>query len=126
MCLPVRPLVSRAVTTRSRNFHASFRTLLASIGVVVGLAFASTSLKAQTVVETVTTGTSPNAVAVNPVTNMVYTANYGSGNVTAISAATGSVTATVTAGSHPFGIAINPGTNTIYVAIKGPGQPTER
>ncbi|MBZ5658723.1 MAG: choice-of-anchor D domain-containing protein, partial [Acidobacteriia bacterium] len=56
----------------------------------------------------------PFGVAVNPVTNKIYVANYGSNNVTVIDGAT-SATQTVPAGSHPVAIAVNPVTNKIYV-----------
>ncbi|MDO8266202.1 MAG: YncE family protein, partial [Moraxellaceae bacterium] len=55
------------------------------------------------------------AVAVNPVTNKVYVANYVSGNVTVIDGATSSV-ATVTVGACPRAVAVNPVTNKVYVA----------
>ena len=42
----------------------------------------------------------PCAVAVNPVTNKIYVANYGGGNVTVIDGATNSTT-TVTVGTGP-------------------------
>ena len=46
---------------------------------------------------TVSAGTEPYSVAVNPVTNKIYVANVRSGNVTVIDGATNS-TATVTTG----------------------------
>ena len=53
-------------------------------------------------------------MAVNPVTNKIYVANYSS-NVTVIDGATNSTT-TVGAGSNPIAVAVNPVTNKIYVA----------
>ncbi len=64
---------------------------------------------------TVAAGTSPFSVAVNPVTNKIYVANYGSNNVTVIDGATNATT-TVAAGTHPYSVAVNPVTNKIYVA----------
>ena len=46
-------------------------------------------------------GTIPDAVAVNPVTNKIYVANYSSDNVTVIDGATNSTT-TVAAGNTPM------------------------
>ena len=54
-------------------------------------------LQAQTVTTTVSVGTIPQAVAVNPVTNKIYVANGGSNSVTVIDGATGSTT-TINAG----------------------------
>ena len=46
-------------------------------------------------------------MAVNPVTNKIYVANYGSNNVTVIDGATNGTT-TVTAGNGPGAVAVNP------------------
>jgi len=56
----------------------------------------------------------PIAVAVNPVTNKIYVANYNSANVTVIDG-TNNSTATVAAGSNTGAVAVNPVTNKIYV-----------
>jgi YVTN family beta-propeller protein len=69
---------------------------------------------AQTVTTTVTVGTTPFSVAVNPVTNKIYVANQGSANVTVIDGATNSAT-TVSTGTGPLSVAVNPVTNKIYV-----------
>ena len=73
---------------------------------------------AQMVTTTVSVGTSPGAMAVNPVTNKIYVANYGSGTVTVIDGATNTTT-TVTVGDRPTAVAVNPVTNKIYVANNG-------
>ena len=57
-------------------------------------------------------------MAVNPVTNKIYVANYGSDNVTVIDGATNATT-TVTAWTTPSAVAVNPVTNKIYVANGG-------
>jgi len=69
----------------------------------------------QTVTTTVTAGTNPRSVAVNPVTNKIYVANFFSANVTVIDGAT-NATATVAAGTLPDSVAVNPVTNKVYVA----------
>jgi YVTN family beta-propeller protein len=60
----------------------------------------------------------PRAVAVNPVTNKIYVANFWTANVTVIDGATNS-TATVTdsnaAGIESFAVAVNTATDKIYV-----------
>jgi YVTN family beta-propeller protein len=63
-------------------------------------------------------GSGPGAIAVNPVSNLVYVANSGSGTVSVINPASKTVVATVTAGSSPDGIAVNLETGQIYVANK--------
>ena len=64
---------------------------------------------------TVAVGTFPCAVAVNPNTNQIYVANFGSNNVTVIDGATNNTT-TVAVGTDPSAVAVNPNTNQIYVA----------
>ncbi len=64
---------------------------------------------------TVAAGTSPAAVAVNPVTNKIYVANVNSANVTVIDGAT-NATSTVVGWPSPRAVAVNPVTNKIYVA----------
>jgi YVTN family beta-propeller protein len=65
---------------------------------------------------TVSAGTSPYALAINPVTNKIYVADLeGNINVTVIDGAT-NTTATVRAGSEPYAVAVNPVTNQIYAA----------
>ena len=63
----------------------------------------------------VSVGTYPVAVAVNPVTNKIYVANFRTNNVTVIDGATNHAT-TVGTGSAPIAVAINQTTNKIYVA----------
>src|SRR5882757_8604094 len=70
---------------------------------------------AQTVTATVTSGTQPFAIGINPVTNKVYVSNVSSNSVTVIDGAT-TTTATVAAGKNPLAIAVNPVTNKVYVA----------
>ncbi|MCY7347919.1 MAG: hypothetical protein LH614_17105, partial [Pyrinomonadaceae bacterium] len=62
----------------------------------------------------VSAGTNPRAVAVNPVTNKIYVANRSSNNVTVIDGTNNSTT-TVAAGTNPRAVAVNPATNKIYV-----------
>jgi len=62
-------------------------------------------------------------VAVNPVTNKVYVANWTSNNVTVIDGAT-NVTTTVAAGMQPHAVAVNPVTNKVYIANNGSANVT--
>ena len=64
---------------------------------------------------TLSVGTTPIALAVNPVTNQIYVVNWDGGTVTVIDGATNGAT-TISVGSKPIALAINSLTNRIYVA----------
>jgi len=69
--------------------------------------------------ETTTTiplGSSPQGVAVDPSTDMVYVANSSSYTVSVIDGATNTVTATIDVGSDPIGVAVDSSTDTVYAA----------
>jgi YVTN family beta-propeller protein len=63
---------------------------------------------------TVNVGTTPGAIAVNPVTNKIYVANTGSATVTVIDGLTNQTT-TVRTGLSPNSLAVNVVTNQTYV-----------
>lgn len=77
-------------------------------------------------------GSHPYAVAVNPVTNQIYVADYGTASVTVINGSNntqttipvGTNTATSTPMVNPVAVAVNPVTNTIYVANAGTAAKT--
>jgi YVTN family beta-propeller protein len=50
---------------------------------------------------TITVGTSPQGVAVNPSTNTVYVANFYGNTLSVIAGSTNTVAATVSVGRHP-------------------------
>jgi DNA-binding beta-propeller fold protein YncE len=85
------------------------------------------SATADTVVSTVAVGSGPLAVAVNPVTNKIYTVNNDNirYTVTVIDGATNS-TSTVSVGQGPSAVAVNPATDKIYIVNcgQGPGDTT--
>jgi len=58
---------------------------------------------------------------VDPRTDTIYVANYGSSTVSVINGRTSTVTATVTVGSDPQGVAASSKTNTGYMADHGDG-----
>ena len=83
----------------------------------------------QAVVTSVTVGTNPCALAVDPATipAQIYVANCGGTTVNVVSVTnnggwSASVVATVTVGTTPYALAVNPATNMIYVANKGSGN----
>src|SRR5579862_5906253 len=65
---------------------------------------------------TISVGSSPNGVAVNPATNRIYVANRADNTVSVIDGRTYAVVATVPVGPGPAGVAVNPATNRVYVA----------
>ena len=78
---------------------------------------------ADSVGATVAAETNPIAMAVNPVTNKIYVANFNSSSVTAIDG-TDNSTDTVATGTYPRAVAVNPATNRIYIANWGTNNMT--
>ncbi len=68
-----------------------------------------------TVVASVTVGSIPGGVAVNPAGTRVYVANRGSGTVSVIDTATNTVNTTVNLGGTPSRVAVNPAGTRVYV-----------
>jgi len=68
---------------------------------------------------TISVGSNPVGVAINPNGTRVYVANAHSNDVSVIDTATNTVIATVHAGSSPKGIAVNPNGKRVYVANEG-------
>jgi len=79
------------------------------------LFLACQTLRGQTLIDTVLVGYGPEAVAVDPMTNMVYVLNGYDQTVSVMNAADDTVVATVTVGNNPYGLVVNPFTNRIYV-----------
>ncbi len=90
------------------------------------LIITGTSLLAQTVVDTVFTGTNPAVVAVNPATNRIYVVNQGDSppDVTVINGSNDQVLATVPVGNNPDALVVNPFTNRVYVVNDDDGTVT--
>jgi YVTN family beta-propeller protein len=63
-----------------------------------------------------TVGSLPRGVAVNPITNMIYVANYDSKSISVINGVTNRLVTDIPTGSTAARIAVNPNTNKIYVA----------
>ena len=87
------------------------------------LAVTAVSASADWVTTTVAVGTYPWPLAVNPVTNKIYVANFSTNNVTVIDGATNGTTP-VAVGTNPQAVAVNPVTNKIYVANRDNGSVT--
>jgi YVTN family beta-propeller protein len=78
------------------------------------------STASNTVVDTISVGTTPSGIAITPNGSSVYVANSGSGTVSVISTASNTVVATIPVGA--FGIAITPDGAHAYVANAGAGN----
>ena len=74
-------------------------------------------------VQTVTTGNTSGAMAVNPVANQIYVSNVADNTVSFIDGATLN-TSTVAVGTSPYDVEVNPVTNEIYVANNGSNTET--
>lgn len=90
--------------------------LTCAFAVLILCLTSATFVRADQTLGTVAVGSTPNSVAVNPVTNRAYIANQNSSNVTVVDGANNSVVATVAVGTSPFALAVNTETNRIYVA----------
>ena len=77
-----------------------------------------------TVTATITVGSHPGFLVVNPATNKIYVTNRASSTVSVIDGATNMVTKTLNVGLHPTVEDVNPITNKIYVVNNGNGQGT--
>ena len=108
---------SPAHTSRKSAHSAnSMRRLLVRAGLVGLLACAAMAwlsdreARMERFQSNIPAGGDPRAIAVNPVTNKIYVANFGSANVTVINGAD-NTTATVLAGNTPAAIAVDQVTN---------------
>ncbi len=102
---------------------ANITTTFAGRSIATTFAAQNVSPGLPTAVATVPVGTQPVAVAVNPATGRVYTANSGGANVTVFDPAAQTSSA-VSVGQAPSGIAVNSITNRIYVANNGTNNVT--
>lgn len=65
---------------------------------------------------------SPNAVAVNPLTNRLYITSRDTDELFVLDGATYAVQTRIPVGDQPFGVAVNPITNKVYVTGFGDGR----
>jgi YVTN family beta-propeller protein len=65
---------------------------------------------------TVRAGEHPQALAVDDVRNLVFSANTHGNSVTVIDGATNRALATLPAGRRPYALAVQPGSSKLYVA----------
>jgi YVTN family beta-propeller protein len=75
--------------------------------------------RADTVVSTITVGSDPQGVAINPAGTFAYVTNNGSNSVSKINLSNDTVVTTIAVGSGPWGVAINPAGTFAYVTNNG-------
>src|SRR5437867_9554377 len=80
------------------------------------------AIYAAAIFKTITVGKSPEGIAVNPETNMIYVPNGDSNSTSVIDGKTNKVVPHVTVGNDPHVIAINPKNNMVYVTNFGGGE----
>lgn len=92
------------------------KKVMSAITSLILLTF-SVSLRADSVLTTITVGTTPTGIAANPATNKIYVSvNDQLGEVAVIDGKTQQVTARITVGRFAIAIAVNPFTNRIYAS----------
>src|SRR3954466_14720769 len=82
---------------------------LALLGIAIELARGDTALL------TIDVGSTPNVIAVNPVTNRIYVGNSGSNSITVIDGASNDVFNTINTPLPVRSMSLNAKTNRIYV-----------
>ena len=109
-------MLEHKTRTRGRaHWHSLLAFLLtASVAGAMGALVGSTQAGASTV-PTISVGSRPSGVAVDPATGTVYVANSSGNTVSVIDASTNTVTATISVGQGPSGVAVDPATGTVYV-----------
>jgi YVTN family beta-propeller protein len=96
--------IKGAITARPRAGRGRRIVVAAlALGMLAVLAVASTLAVAQSVVTTITVGTVPLGVGVNPNTNRIYVSNQYDSTVSVIDGATNTVIATIPVGLGPWG-----------------------
>jgi YVTN family beta-propeller protein len=102
--------------------HKARNRCLLSVVTVVGLmaltgamTVLSPAAYADSVTATITVGTNPTGVALNPAGTLAYVTNYSDATVSVINTSTGAVTATINVGTGPFGVAVNSAGTFAYV-----------
>lgn len=116
---PVGPtvLATAAVATPSALTVADGKLYVASDGVVRVLDAATLADDGAIVV-----GSSPRALAYNPVARRLWVSNWGSGTVSFIDTTTRTVLGTMPSGTRPLGAVFDPGLGRTYVAVHGSNE----
>ncbi len=75
----------------------------------------STDLEGHTIIKSVTVGTYPAGMAIEPHDDYLYVANWGEKTVSIIGRTDHKLIKTITTGSGPYGVAADPGRDYVYV-----------
>jgi YVTN family beta-propeller protein len=81
----------------------------------------SATLRADSVLTTITVGSEPTGIAANPVTNKIYVAIDGTGELAVIDGKTQQVKSRLTIGRFAIAVAVNPFNNRVYASACGDG-----
>ena len=96
--------------SNSRGLTLVFASMfLFSFGMISHNAFAAQ------MIATISVGTAPTGVGINPTTNEIYVANSGSSSISVIDGATNNIISTIPIESQARDVSVNPVTNMIYV-----------
>ncbi len=116
-------MLDRVISRGSRLGRIATLSLAVAATVLISTLGWVTPAHADNVTDTVLVGPAPWAIAVNPVTNKIYVANFDASNVSVIDGVTDTRVAVAT-GAKPSAVAVDPVTNKIYVANYGDGTVT--
>jgi len=113
----LQPVDSISVDVGPRGIAVDSLAQRAYVTTEEGLAIID--LEESKLVTTVSLGTDPQGVAVNPSTGRVYVALSGEGSLSVVDGLEGWVLAVITGLKRPRGVAVNPTTNRVYVTDTG-------
>ena len=103
----------------------SFIKIIFTIGVALffaGLTQNLHSVRADTVVETISVGQGPIALEFNPENENMYVADYNSGSVSVIDSSNNTIGETIPVGQGPIALEFNPENENMYVANEKSGS----
>lgn len=116
-----------AVKTRAALFTSALLYWPVTLALLVlAAAFPGSTAYSQNITATVDVGLAPIEIAVNPVTNRIYVANFNNDNISVIDGSSNQEIATIEIGAAPQGICVNPATNRIYVTHDGDDRTFDR
>jgi YVTN family beta-propeller protein len=110
--------VAEADSQRRRPRRRGLRAGLCAL-LVAAAALVTSPARGQSITTTVPDDNQPHGIAINPVTNKIYFADYGSGTLTVVDGATNAVSTVSYGGFSNWAVVVNPVTNFVYVVDRG-------